>query len=287
MGIWTTGDAALNLLSLSSRRSWLSGIVIALAGLMALLLVLPVVALFWRTIGLSAAGFSLAAQPILLALGLSLGTTAVSLFFILILGTPLALLLAYRDFPGKRLLAVFVELPIVMPPVVAGLALLAAFGRRGLLGAPLLNLGIGLTFTWVAVVLAQIFVSAPFYIRAAQSRFAALPRDLAEAASIDGANQWQTFWQMIVPLSRPALLGGLILSWARALGEFGATILFAGNLAGRTQTMPLLVYAALERDLAAAYITALILLALAALALFFARWLARLDDSQADPLADA
>lgn len=279
------GDAALSHPSAPPRREWLPRTATALAGLMALLLILPVVALFWRAIGLSAAGLSLTARPILLALGLSLGTTAVSLILVILLGTPLALILAYRDFPGKKLLAVFVELPIVMPPVVAGLALLAAFGRRGLIGAPLLTFGISLTFTWWAVVLAQVFVSAPFYIRAAQSRFAALPRDLSEAASMDGANEWQTFWQVLVPLSRPALLAGLILSWARALGEFGATILFAGNLAGRTQTMPLLVYGALERDLAAAYVTAIILLALAGLALFVARWLARLDDSLADPLA--
>ncbi|MCB0033882.1 MAG: ABC transporter permease subunit, partial [Anaerolineales bacterium] len=178
------------------------------------------------------------------------------------------------------------ELPIVMPPVVAGLALLSAFGRRGLLGAPLAELNITITFTWWAVVLAQVFVSAPFYIRAAQTRFSSLPRELEEAASIDGADGWRVLWYVTLPLSGRALIIGLVLSWARALGEFGATILFAGNLQGRTQTMPLLVYGALERDLNATFISALILLTLAGTALGVTRWLTRLDDRDGDPLAD-
>jgi molybdate transport system permease protein len=254
---------------------------------MILLLLLPLVALLWRAVSAIDSSFKLDPSPIVSALGLSLGTTAVSTLIIFLLGTPLALALARYDFPLKRVLTVLVEIPIVMPPVVAGLALLAAFGRRGLIGASLASVGISVTFTWTAVVLAQVFVAVPFYIRAAQSRFKALPQDLAAAASIDGANHWQTFWHITLPLSRPALLAGLILSWARALGEFGATILFAGNLQGRTQTMPLLVYGALEQDLRAAYATAVLLLTLAALALFATRWLTKLDATQADPLADA
>lgn len=256
-----------------------------LATVMSLLLVLPIVALVWRTISTQST-WTFDTTAVLAALGLSLLTTAVSLLIILILGTPLALAFARYTFPGKRVLAVFVEMPIVMPPVVAGLALLAAFGRRGLLGQPLSLWGISIPFTWVAVVLAQVFVAAPFYIRAAQARFGALPRDLEAAANMDGASGWQTFQHITIPLSYRALLAGLTLSWARALGEFGATILFAGNLQGRTQTMPLLVYGALERDLNAAYITALILLSLAAMALFVTRWLTRLDDTAVDPLAD-
>jgi ABC-type molybdate transport system permease subunit len=168
-----------------------------------------------------------------------------------------------------------------------------AVGRRivfrigpGLLGAPLAELNITITFTWLAVVIAQVFVAAPFYIRSAQTRFAALPHELEQAASIDGADGWRVFWYVTLPLSRRALMAGLLLSWARALGEFGATILFAGNLQGRTQTMPLLVYAALERDLNASFISALILLIMAGLALGLTRWLSRLDDRQGDPLAD-
>ncbi|MCB8945444.1 MAG: molybdate ABC transporter permease subunit [Ardenticatenaceae bacterium] len=220
------------------------------------------------------------------AIGISLGTTAVTLLIIILFGTPLAYVLARYHFPLKRFLVIFVELPIVMPPVVAGLALLTAFGRRGLLGAPLAQLNITITFTWVAVVIAQVFVAAPFYIRSAQTRFAALPRELEQAASIDGADGWRVFWHVTLPLSRRALLAGLLLSWARALGEFGATILFAGNLQGRTQTMPLLVYAALERDLNASFLSALILLVMAGLALAITRWLTHLDDHQGDPLAD-
>jgi len=121
--------------------------------------------------------------------------------------------------------------------------------------------------------LAQLFTSSPFYIRAAQSRFESLPRTYEDAAAVDGASRWVTFWRVILPQSTQTLLAGLILSWARALGEFGATILFAGNLQGRTQTMPLLVYSALERDLRVTYVTALILLGLAIVAFTLTRWL--------------
>ena len=269
---------------LGLRAAGLRLLVWALALLMAAILVLPVVGLVWRTAVALGADFSLDGTPVWQAIGLSLRTTAVSMILVVLLGTPLAFLLARVAFPLKRLLTVFVELPIVLPPVVAGLALLSAFGRRGLLGAPLALLGVSIPFTWVAVVLAQVFVAAPFYIRAAQVRFAALPRELEEAASMDGADGWRMFWHVIRPLSSRALAAGLVLSWARALGEFGATILFAGNLAGRTQTMPLLIYGALERDLNATYVSAMILLALAMLAFGVTRWLARLDEKDGDPL---
>lgn len=268
--------------SVGLSLDWLKLAIGLLAGALALLLVAPVLALLWRAVGAAGQLAGLEVRPILLALGLSLGTTAVSTLLILVFGTALAFALARYEFPFKSLLSVFVEIPIVMPPVVAGLALLAAFGRRGLLGDPL---GLQIPFTWVAVVLAQVFVASPFYIRAAQARFAVLPQDLEAAANIDGASGWQIMRLISLPLSSRALLAGLVLSWARALGEFGATILFAGNLPGRTQTMPLLVYGALERDLDAAYVTAVILLALAALSLLFTRRLTRLDDRDADPLS--
>lgn len=269
---------------LGLRAAGLRLLVWVLALLMAAILVLPIVGLVWRTLAALSSDFSLDGTPVWAAIWLSLRTTAVSMILVVLLGTPLAFLLARVNFPFKRLLTVFVELPIVLPPVVAGLALLSAFGRRGLLGAPLTMLGVSVTFTWVAVVLAQVFVAAPFYIRAAQIRFAALPRELEEAASIDGADGWRVFWHVIRPLSSRALAAGLVLSWARALGEFGATILFAGNLQGRTQTMPLLIYGALERDLNATYVSAMILLALAMLAFGVTRWLAGLDEKDADPL---
>jgi molybdate transport system permease protein len=199
---------------------------------------------------------------------------------IIALGTPLAYILARRTFPLKAFLSLFIEMPIVMPPVVAGLALLAAFGRRGLLGSALAVFGLQLPFTPLAVIIAQTFVAAPFYIRSAQARFASVSPELEEAARIDGAGGWMTFWMVTLPLSLNALLTGLALSWARALGEFGATILFAGNLQGSTQTMPLLVYSALERDLGATFGTALILLGIAALFLGVMRWLAKMDGTR-------
>jgi molybdate transport system permease protein len=243
-----------------------------MAAVMLLLFALPLVALVGRGwVGLAEVGW----QVVWPALRLSLQTTAVVVLLALVLGTPLAYVLARWQFRGKWLLSLLVEMPIVMPPVVAGLALLAAFGRRGLVGVWLVGLGVQIPFTVTAVVLAQLFVSAPFYIRTAQARFSTLSRDLEEAASMDGASTAQIFWHVTLPLSRSALGMGLALCWARALGEFGATILFAGNLAGRTQTMPLLVYGALERDLTAAYTAALVLLGLAAAVLAFTRWLAQ------------
>lgn len=257
-----------------TRAIWL------LAGIMTLLFILPLVALVWRAVVLVDGQPDLGQASLVSSLSLSLLTTSLSMLLVLLLGTPLAYVLSRYQFRFKKLLAVVVELPIVMPPVVAGLALLSAFGRKGLLGIPLSFLGIQLPFTPFAVIIAQVFVSSPFYIRAAQSSFNALSPELEEAARIDGASAWKTFRQIMLPLSSPALLSGLLLSWARALGEFGATILFAGNLVGSTQTMSLLVFAALERDLGATYTTALILLALAAVLLGGMRILAHLDNGE-------
>ncbi len=255
-----------------------------LGALMVLFQVVPVVALIGRAITLAGERPMLEPGTVADALLLSLGTTGISMLVIALLGTPLALILARAGRGWLPVLSVVVELPIVMPPVVAGLALLAAFGRRGLLGASLSTLGIHFAFTPLAVIMAQVFVSAPFYIRTAQTRFSALPCELEEAAQIDGADAWGTLRHVVLPLSLPAMLTGLMLSWARALGEFGATILFAGNFQGKTQTMPLLVYGALERDLGATFSSALILLALAVLALGATRLLLRLEDGEPDPL---
>lgn len=267
----------------SDKRELIYHILICiLAGFMAALIVLPVLALLMRAFTTSVPEDILGSGAILNALTLSLGTTSISMVGIILFGTPLALVLARSDFPLKRILSIFIELPIVMPPVVAGLALLVTFGRRGLFGMHLTTLGIQIPFTPLAVILAQMFVAAPFYIRAVQFRLNTLPGELEEAAQIDGARSWSLFRYILLPLSLPALLSGLMLSWARALGEFGATILFAGNLAGRTQTMPLLVYSALERDLNATFYSAIFLLALAILALGLVRWLTRLDESEVD-----
>ncbi|MBV9174476.1 MAG: molybdate ABC transporter permease subunit, partial [Chloroflexi bacterium] len=203
-----------------------------------------------------------AQRPIVLdALRLSLISTGVVLVVAVGLGSPLALLLARQKFPGIGLLDSLVDLPIVLPPAVAGLALLLTFGRRGLLGTPLDAFGIQLPFTTVAVVLASLFVAAPFYVRAARSGFLAVPRELEEAARVEGATEWQVFRFVTAPVAAPALFGGAVLCWSRALGEFGATIMFAGQFPGRTQTMPLAIYAALESDTDAALSLSILLLA--------------------------
>ncbi len=237
-------------------------VVYLLAASLWLLLFLPSVALIWRTLSFDV--FSRAISPaIFTSVWLSLRTTLFSMLVILITGTPMAYLFANTQFPLKRFMMSFIEMPIVIPPVIAGLALLATFGRWGLLGGALSTLNVEIPFTTTAVIIAQVFVSAPFYIRAAQASFGAIDQEIQEAAAVDGANRWVTFWRIIIPISMNSLFAGLMLSWARALGEFGATILFAGNLQGRTQTMPLLIYSRLESDLGGAYLTALILLAFA------------------------
>jgi len=215
------------------------------------LLVLPVGVLLVRAFAPSALATLL--QPAAAeALRLSLLTTGVSMALTVLFGTPVAYLLARYTFQGRRLLDTLVDLPLVLPPVVAGVGLLLVFGRRGIIGEPLSALGIDLAFTTTAVVLAQIFVASPFYIRALKVGFSAVPRDLEAAALIDGADRWAAFWRVTWPLALPAFGEGLVLAWARALGEFGATVVFAGSLQGRTRTLPLATYAALEGDLDAA-----------------------------------
>jgi len=196
------------------------------------------------------------------ALVLSASTSLTSLAFVVALGTPIAYVLARGRFPGVRLLDALVDLPIILPPAVAGIALLTAFGRRGLLGDSFERLGISIAFSTTAVVIAQTFVSAPFYIRTARAGFSRIDRSLEEAAADLGAGPWQVFVKVTLPLCRASLAAGAVLAWARALGEFGATIMFAGNREGVTQTMPLAIY---ERfgagDLPAALVLSAILLA--------------------------
>jgi molybdate transport system permease protein len=215
------------------------------------LLGLPLVALVWRAIGKDF--FSNVLSPTALsALKLSLLTSTVSVLIALAAGTPLAYILARWRFHGKTALELLIDLPVVLPPSVAGLALLIAFGRQGVFGAWLNTIGITLPFTTAAVVIAQTFVSAPLYIRSARVGFAEIDKQLEEAATVEGANEWQVFRFIMFPLAGRALLTGLILTWTRALGEFGATILFAGNLEGKTQTMPLAIYLGFERGLGVA-----------------------------------
>ena len=219
------------------------GLAIAVSGVLLLFLGLPVVVLVVRAATGGALGTALAAPVVMDALVLSLVTTAITVAITLGFGTPLAYLLARRRFRGAALIETVIDLPIVLPPSVAGLALLLVFGRLGLLGGTLEAVGIGIAFTTVAVVLAQTFVAAPFYVRSARAGFAAVDGDLEDAARVDGAGEGAVVRFVAVPLAGPALAGGIVMTWARALGEFGATIMVAGSLAGRTQTLPLVVYA--------------------------------------------
>ncbi len=217
-----------------------------LAVLFGLFLALPVATLVVRAVVDGSLGQALGTAVVLDALSLSLVTTAVSLVVTVLFGLPLALVLARRRFRGSSLLEAAVDLPIVLPPSVAGLALLLVLGRRGLLGPALEVFGVDLPFTTAAVVLAQTFVSAPFFIRSARTGIAGVDRDLEDAARVDGASERQLFRSITLPLASSALAAGLVMSWARSLGEFGATIMFAGNVEGRTQTLPLLVYGQFE-----------------------------------------
>jgi molybdate transport system permease protein len=210
-------------------------------------LLLPVAAVFLRTspVGLvSQLGNDVARDALLV----SLKTNAIAQALILTVGTPAAYLLATRSFPGRSVVITLVELPLVLPPAVAGIALLAAFGRLGLLGDTFDALGIDIAFTQIAVVLAITFVASPFYVRQAIAAFAAVDRTLLDAARTLGGSRARVFVRVALPLAASGLAAGAALSVARGLGEFGATIMFAGSLQGRTQTLPLAVYASFDTD---------------------------------------
>ena len=237
---------------------------------MLVLLLFPILALLLR-INLGEIGANLANEEVRQAIWLSLSSTTVSTLLGLLLGTPLAYLLARRSFRGRGVLDTLVDLPMVLPPSVAGIALLLAFGRRGVIGQWLDEVGLSIAFTTLAVILAQTFVATPFYIKTAIAAFASLDRELEQAAAVDGASPWQVFVRITVPICWPILLGGLVMSWARALGEFGATIIFAGNFPGRTQTMPLAIYIGFELDLGMALTLSIILLTISYLLLFLVK----------------
>ena len=194
------------------------------------------------------------------ALKLSLVTSSIATIFAAVFGTPLAYMLARWKFRYKSWLELILDLPIVLPPSVAGVALLITFGRNGLLGPTLGVFGITLPFTTAAVIMAQMFVAAPLFIRSARIGFAHVDKQLEESAHVEGANQWQLFYEVMVPISMRALASGAILTWTRALGEFGATILFAGNLEGVTQTMPMAIYLGFERNIGTALALSVVLI---------------------------
>jgi molybdate transport system permease protein len=240
----------------NSQSDWL----FVLPGLLLVLLLgLPLLALFLRAfVGKDFFTYALS-DTALAALKLSLVTSLISVAISLLVGTPLAYILARWDFPGRAALELLLDLPVILPPSVAGLALLIAFGRQGVFGGWLATLGISLPFTTAAVVIAQTFVSAPLYVRSARIGFAEIDPALEEAAHVEGATQWQIFHEVMFPLAGRALIGGAILAWTRALGEFGATILFAGNLEGVTQTMPLAIYLGFERSIGVALALSVVL----------------------------
>jgi molybdate transport system permease protein len=241
---------------------------LVLALLLLVFLLLPVLVLLWyAAVNLEALG----GVAVLEALRVSAWTTLTTLGITVLFGTPLALLLARYNFWGKPLLDALLDLPLVLPPVVAGLGLLLSFGRNGLLGAPLELAGVQLAFSPAAVVLAQLFVAAPYYIRTVRAGLMLLEADLENAARVDGATELEVLRLITLPNVRPSLLEGGVLTWTRALGEFGATILFAGSLEGSTRTMTLAVYGALESDLAAAYVLSGLMALVAFLVLFLLR----------------
>ena len=227
-------------------RGWGNWSLLGLASLAGLFLGLPIIVLVVRAVVDGSLARALTAAVVLDALTLSLATTAISLVITVTLGLPLAVVLARRHFRGSGLIEALVDLPIVLPPSVAGLALLLVLGRRGLLGETLDAAGIQIPFTTAAVIFAQVFISAPFFVRAARTGIAGVDRDLEDAGRVDGASELQVFRYLTVPLAARPLAAGLVMSWARSLGEFGATIMFAGNLEGRTQTLPLVVYGQFE-----------------------------------------
>ncbi len=245
------------------------------AALATALLVVPLVAMVAAT---DWAGLpeQLRSEPLREALWLSLTTASAAALICLTLGLPLAWVLARIDFPGRRVVRALVSVPLVLPPVVAGVALRTAFGRRGVLGEPILDLtGFSFPFTTWGVVLSHVFVALPFVVISVEGAFRAAGRQYDAAAATLGAGRWTTFRRVSVPLALPGIVAGLVLGWARALGEFGATITFNGNYPGTTQVMPNLIYVTRQSDQDAALALSLVMLlvSVGVLLLLRDRWL--------------
>jgi len=237
--------------------------VIAALAVALVFLALPVAALF-VDVGPGELLDSLDDRASLDALVLSLEVTAIALAVIVVVGTPVAWGLATRRFRGRSLVVTVLELPLVLPPAVAGIALLAAFGPDGLLGDALDSAGVELVFQTAGVVVALVFVASPFYLRQAQAAFEALDPTLLEASRTLGAGEGRTFARVACPVAFPSLLAGAGLAWGRALGEFGATLIFAGSLQGVTQTAPLAIFAGFATDFSGALALSVVLVAVSA-----------------------
>jgi molybdate transport system permease protein len=251
-----------------------SGFAVAALALLVGFISLPLLSLVIWTVN-EEAWRAMASEVAMDALLLSIRTTGITMAIILVVGTPAAYVLARADFPGKRLVDTLVDIPAVLPPSAAGIALLLAFGRMGLLGEHLQVLGIQLSFTTAAVVMAELFVATHFYVRQAAVGFSRVDRGVEEAAMVDGASLVGVFSKITVPLAFPALVAGAVTAWARALGEFGGTIIFAGSFQGVTQTMPLAIYGALESDFDAAVALAVLVLGFSFAVILSARFFAR------------
>lgn len=256
----------------SNRTPWP---LLPLAFLAVAFIAVPLLALLQRTPWSDLGG--LLREPVVVdALRLSLVSALAAAVISLLVGVPLAWVLARTDFPGRSVVRALVTLPMVLPPVVGGAALLLAFGRRGLLGEPLYDgTGFLLPFSLWGVIAANTFVAMPFLVITVEAGLRAADQRYEDAAATLGASRWTIFRRITVPNVMPAVLAGAVLCWARALGEFGATVTFAGNLQGRTQTMPLAVFLALEsdRDAAIALSLVLIVVSLAVLVPLRDRWL--------------
>jgi molybdate transport system permease protein len=247
---------------------------VAALALLAGFISLPLVSLVIWTVG-EEAWQAMTSPTAADALLLSARTTAMTMAVLLVFGTPAAYVLARTNFPGNRLINTLMDIPVVLPPSAAGIALLLAFGRMGLLGGHLRALGITLSFTTAAVVMAELFVAAPFYVRQAATGFSRIDRGVEEAALVDGASRPTVFFRVTVPLALPALIAGALTAWARALGEFGATIIFAGSFRGTTQTIPLAIFAELEKDFDAAVALSVLVLGFAFAVILTVRYLTR------------
>ena len=264
----------------ATDRPWQSRIPLLLAvpaAVALLFLVLPLIGLIVRA-PWSEVGTVLAGAGALQALKLSLITATVSVIIVLLIGVPLAWVLARPGLRGASLLRALITIPLVLPPVVGGVALFTVLGRTGLIGRPLYKLtGFAFPFTPYAVILAQVFVALPFLVLSVEGALRASDRRFEEAASTLGARPVTVFRRITLPLIGPGIAAGAVLAWARALGEFGATITFAGNFPGTTRTMPLEVYLALETDPGSALLLSVLLLgvSVAVLALLRERWVSR------------
>lgn len=257
-----------------------SGLAVAALALVAGFISLPILSLVIWTV--SEDSWRAMASPVAIdALLLSMRTTAISMFIIILVGTPAAYVLARADFRGKRLVDALVDIPAVLPPSAAGIALLLTFGRFGLVGRYFDAFGVTISFTTAAVVMAEIFVAAHFYVRQASIGFAEVRCDVEEAAMVDGAGRFSVFTRVTFPLAFPALVAGAVTAWARALGEFGGTVIFAGSFRGITQTIPLAIFAEFQSDIDAAVALSVLVLGFAFVVILAVRYLAaRMTENQ-------